>query len=131
MAGMIASKTGFYITYLFLFIMGVLLVANYTNVETKFDNNLNLVQDSVVANRFVSCISEDGKFGEIDEAKISEDYLNDCFGERYSFIINLERSDALNKQLTFGKDANSFTQFKRYVLVDGKSAVLEVRYYAA
>ena len=115
MAGMIASKTGFYITYLFLFIMGVLLVANYTNVETKFDNNLNLVQDSVVANRFVSCISEDGKFGEIDEAKISEDYLNDCFGERYSFIINLERSDALNKQLTFGKDANSFTQFKRYV----------------
>jgi len=130
MSGMIASKTGFYLMYIFIFVVGITIVANYTNVESKFDSNLEIVQDSVVAERTVKCLSKENEFGEIDESKLTEDSLRNCFGERYSFIIKLKKFDGIDKQLTVG-NSNQLKQAKRYVLVDGKSAVLEVGYNAA
>ena len=130
MAGIIASKTGFYLVYIFVFVVAVVLVANYSNVENKFDFNLDFVKDSVVINRVVKCLSEENKFGEINEAKLTQDNLKQCFGDRYSFIIELKKLDGLDKDFELGK-TNELKQVKRYVLVDKKSAVLEVGYNVA
>src|SRR3989344_6834599 len=130
MAGIIASKTGFYLVYIFVFVIAVVLVANYSNVENKCDFNLDSVKDSGVINRVVKCLSEENKFGEINEAKLTQDNLKQCFGDRYSFIIELKKLDGLDKDLELGK-VSELKQVKRYVLVDKKSAVLEIGYNVA
>ena len=119
MAGVIASKTGYYLLYVFLFTVAVVYVASFTQPERDYVFKLGDVEDGVVANRVIRCFSEENNFGVIDVAKFDINTLKKCFGEsKYNLRIKLNRKKGqIIEPLEMG-NLDEVRIIRRYVLMD-------------
>lgn len=118
---------GFIIGYIFLVALAFGLAAITSPVENKFLVKLDYIEDSVVVNRVVRCFSDEREFGIVDTAKVNEETLVNCMGDKYLFDIRLTRSEGSDIRVETG-NPGQVRVVKRYVVLDGKPAKLEVNY---
>jgi len=135
MSGIIASKTPYYLVYVLLFTVGLIYVSKFTQVEAKYVVKLEDLKESVIVNRVVKCLSEENRFGVMDEANFDVATLSGCFGDvEKGFKVKLVKKEASGGTPLMIETGNidALTGVKRYVLVETneglRAARLEVEY---
>ena len=123
----LSQHIGFVIGYIILLGIAVGFTANFISLEDKFLVKLDHVEDSVVANRVVRCFSEEKEFGVINTAKLNDETLEKCLGDKYLLNIKLTRTEGDNIRIETGTLGQAKV-VNRYVVADGKAAKLEVGY---
>ena len=122
----VANETVFNIIFILLFTGALLYSVNFIENREVRRVDFNELEDSIVINRVVSCISGD-VFGELDMNKFTEAELRKCLvNEDYDFSMELTGKNPIKiGDQSWSKD---FRISKRYVLVDGEGAKLKVGY---
>jgi len=123
----LAQHMGYMIGYIILLGMAVGFTANFISLEDKFLVKLDHVEDSVVANRVVRCFSDEKEFGVINTAKLNDETLERCLGDKYLLNIKLTRTEGEDIRIETGTLGQARV-VNRYVVADGKAAKLEVGY---
>lgn len=123
----VSQHVGFIIGYIFLLAITVGFAASFLSVEDKFSTKLDLVEDSVVADRVVKCFSEDGKFGVVNISKFNDEILSKCMGDKYLLNVKLSRLEG-GDLIIENYNLRQSRVAHRYVVVEGKAAKLEVSY---
>ena len=123
----LAQHMGYVIGYIILLGMAVGFTANFISLEDKFLVKLDHVEDSVVANRVVRCFSDEKEFGVINTAKLNDETLERCLGDKYLLNIKLTRTEGEDIRIETGTLGQARV-VNRYVVADGKAAKLEVGY---
>ncbi|MEK6856434.1 MAG: hypothetical protein AABX49_00305 [Nanoarchaeota archaeon] len=126
----ISQHIGFIIAYIFLLVIAVGFAASFISVENKFSAKLDYVEDMVVVNRVVRCVSEDKEFGVISISKFSDETLSKCMGDKYLLNVKLYRLEGENLIIE-NYNLRPSRVVNRYVVVEGKAAKLEVSYNLA
>jgi hypothetical protein len=120
----LASKTGFYILFILLFVFAVGYSVSFIERGEIEARDLIEIEKSVIANRVVSCLSGN-YFGEIDLEKYNLDGLRNCLkNDNYGFLIKLTE----NEDVVFGDLNFRAEKSRRYVLIEGEKSILEVTY---
>lgn len=130
MSGIIASKTPYYLVYVLLFTVGLIYVSKFTQVEAQYVVKLDDLKESVIVNRVVKCLSEENRFGVMDEANFDVATLSGCFGDvERGFRVKLVRKEASGGTPLFVEVGNTdqLTKVKRYVLVETNGGLRPAR----
>jgi hypothetical protein len=130
MSGIIASKTPYYIVYILLFTVGLIYVSKFTQVEAQYVVKLEDLKESVIVSRVVKCLSEESRFGVMDEAKFDAKTLRGCFGDvERGFKVQLVKKEASGGTSLMIETGNidKLTGVKRYVLVETNKGLRAAR----
>lgn len=127
--GDLGSRGPYYVIVFILVAIAILFAASYVKANPIVDVNSERVEESIVVNRVINCLSEDGEFGIIDEGRINEGNLRECYG-KYDLHVTLFKDYEISDSVmttNVGEFALS-KEKRRYVLVDGEGATLVIKY---
>jgi len=109
----LAGKGIFYIVFLFLFFFTTAYAIKFVESGEIKILEFEKIEDSVIINRVIACISEDDNFGEIDRSKVEN--LDACFGDsEYSFSVYVTSEEEISYSVGYVENPRMVSRIVSY-----------------